>query len=291
MSRPFAETIPAVTVPPRPNGLPTASTQSPMRGGVSAERDVRKVVAAVDLDQRKIGARIGADHARGIGPAVVGGDLDAGCPIDDVIVGHGIAVGRDEEARALAGDVAPPGGVGARWRGADLLPAGTATAIRRWPNSSPSARSGGRNGPSASPAGTASSAHAHLRGASTRTRTEITAGFTRLHDVGKADRTLHLLRLLRDVLRERGREHRRIEGGREHDGRPRRAPRRWWREGRNGEATGRRAAWWVSYRTLQRSPSLLSARSSPPGPSPHAVACRSRGEDGGCRLTGSCRRD
>ncbi len=32
MSRPRAETIPAVTVPPRPNGLPTASTQSPMRG-------------------------------------------------------------------------------------------------------------------------------------------------------------------------------------------------------------------------------------------------------------------
>src|SRR5260370_42520906 len=32
MSRPLAETMPAVTVPPRPNGLPTASTQSPIRG-------------------------------------------------------------------------------------------------------------------------------------------------------------------------------------------------------------------------------------------------------------------
>src|SRR5271156_6260481 len=32
MSRPLAETIPAVTVPPRPKGLPTASTQSPIRG-------------------------------------------------------------------------------------------------------------------------------------------------------------------------------------------------------------------------------------------------------------------
>ena len=30
MSRPLAETIPAVTVPPKPNGLPTASTQSPI---------------------------------------------------------------------------------------------------------------------------------------------------------------------------------------------------------------------------------------------------------------------
>ena len=36
MSRPRAETMPAVTVPPRPNGLPTASTQSPMRGAWSA---------------------------------------------------------------------------------------------------------------------------------------------------------------------------------------------------------------------------------------------------------------
>jgi len=29
MSRPRAETMPLVTVPPRPNGLPTAITQSP----------------------------------------------------------------------------------------------------------------------------------------------------------------------------------------------------------------------------------------------------------------------
>ena len=31
ISRPTAETMPAVTVPPRPNGLPTASTLSPGR--------------------------------------------------------------------------------------------------------------------------------------------------------------------------------------------------------------------------------------------------------------------
>jgi hypothetical protein len=36
MSRPLAETMPAVTVPPRPKGLPTASTQSPIRGLLSA---------------------------------------------------------------------------------------------------------------------------------------------------------------------------------------------------------------------------------------------------------------
>ena len=36
MSRPCAETMPAVTVPPRPKGLPTAITQSPTRGVLSA---------------------------------------------------------------------------------------------------------------------------------------------------------------------------------------------------------------------------------------------------------------
>ena len=37
MSRPRAETMPAVTVPPRPNGLPTAITQSPTRGACEAK--------------------------------------------------------------------------------------------------------------------------------------------------------------------------------------------------------------------------------------------------------------
>ncbi len=39
MSRPRAETMPAVTVPPSPNGLPTAITQSPMRGLPEAQLD------------------------------------------------------------------------------------------------------------------------------------------------------------------------------------------------------------------------------------------------------------
>ena len=76
MSRPRAETMPAVTVPPRPNGLPTASTQSPMRGAFSASFDVGEVVAAVDLDQREVGPRIGADDLGRIGLAVVGRDFD-----------------------------------------------------------------------------------------------------------------------------------------------------------------------------------------------------------------------
>ena len=57
MSRPLAETIPAVTEPPRPKGLPTAITQSPIRGLAVGKLGEREVGAAGDLDQREVGAR------------------------------------------------------------------------------------------------------------------------------------------------------------------------------------------------------------------------------------------
>ena len=60
MSRPRAETMPAVTVPPRPNGFPTATTQSPTRGAWSANFTNGKSLA-IDLDQREIGLLVGAD--------------------------------------------------------------------------------------------------------------------------------------------------------------------------------------------------------------------------------------
>ena len=61
----------------------------------------REVGAALDLDQRKVGARIGADHLGPVGLAVVGRDFDLVGAVDHVVVGHGKAVGRDEEAGAL----------------------------------------------------------------------------------------------------------------------------------------------------------------------------------------------
>ena len=62
MSRPRAETMPAVTVPPRPNGLPTATTQSPTRDVVLGELHVGELaVGAVDLEQREVGLVVGAD--------------------------------------------------------------------------------------------------------------------------------------------------------------------------------------------------------------------------------------
>ena len=75
MSRPSAETMPAVTVPPRPKGLPTATTQSPTRGVSVGEIDEGEIVLAVDLDQREIGLLVGADHLRRVGLAVIGRDL------------------------------------------------------------------------------------------------------------------------------------------------------------------------------------------------------------------------
>ncbi|MFN5672615.1 trypsin-like peptidase domain-containing protein, partial [Bradyrhizobium sp.] len=49
-----------------------------------------EVGAALDLDQREIRARIGADHLGGESLAVVGRDFDLVGAVDDVIVGHGI---------------------------------------------------------------------------------------------------------------------------------------------------------------------------------------------------------
>ena len=60
------ETMPAVTVLDRPNGLPTAITQSPTRSlAVVAELDGGQRLVALDLEQRDVGRRIGADQLGG----------------------------------------------------------------------------------------------------------------------------------------------------------------------------------------------------------------------------------
>src|SRR6266478_5030217 len=64
------------------------------------EREVR---TAVDLDQGDIGPRVGADHLRGIGLALVSRNFDLVGAIHHVVVGHGIAIGRDEETGTLTG--------------------------------------------------------------------------------------------------------------------------------------------------------------------------------------------
>ena len=97
MSRPRADTMPAVTVPPRPNGFPTARTQSPMRGDLS-ESFTYGNGAVLYLDQRQIGARISPDHLGVVSLAIIRRDLNAFGLLHDVIVGYGIAVRRNDEA-------------------------------------------------------------------------------------------------------------------------------------------------------------------------------------------------
>src|ERR1043166_6029469 len=77
---------------------------------LGAERHEREVAAAVDLDQRDVGLGIGTDHLGGVDLAVVGGHFHRLGLVDHVIVGDRVAVGRDEEARALAhGEGGPRG--------------------------------------------------------------------------------------------------------------------------------------------------------------------------------------
>ena len=66
-----------------------------------ADRNVGQV-AAVHLDDRKIGKRIGADHLRLQNTTVAQRDLYIGCAINDVIVGNDVSVRRDDDTAADA---------------------------------------------------------------------------------------------------------------------------------------------------------------------------------------------
>jgi hypothetical protein len=100
MSRDRAETIPAVTVPPSPNGLPTAITHSPMHGAWSA--------ISTDLNPGppstlSSAMRVARHEPCRIGIAVVGLDGDRCAMLDHMIGGDGVAIRGDEEAGPLTG--------------------------------------------------------------------------------------------------------------------------------------------------------------------------------------------
>ena len=100
MSRAIAETMPRVTVPPRPKGLPTAMTSSPTRTLSLSPSGSCGQVAGVDLDQREVALLVGADDL-GVELALVGeADLHRLGVVDDVVVGDDEAVVVDDEARA-----------------------------------------------------------------------------------------------------------------------------------------------------------------------------------------------
>ena len=94
--------MPSVTVLPRPNGLPIASTTSPTcrlsdAANVIAGRSVR-----VRLQHGEIGLGIGAAHARRHAAAVGEHELDVVGALDHVVIGDHVALGRHDDARAEA---------------------------------------------------------------------------------------------------------------------------------------------------------------------------------------------
>ena len=101
MLRPRAETMPAVTEPPSPNGLPMAITQSPGADRVGiAETDRLQRLVALHLEHREVDLRILADDL-GLEAGPVGEDhADVVGVADHVIVGDDDSRGIDDEARA-----------------------------------------------------------------------------------------------------------------------------------------------------------------------------------------------
>ena len=103
MSRLRAEMMPTVTVPPSPNGLPIAITQSPMR--MTSELPNFTALSllrlGIDLEHGDVGLGVGADQLRLELGAIVEVDLDLVGIGDDVVVGDDDALlGVDHEAGA-----------------------------------------------------------------------------------------------------------------------------------------------------------------------------------------------
>ena len=107
MSRLRAETMPAVTVPPRLNGLPIATTHSPSRTlSESPNFTALSGLVGLTLQHREIGLLIAADHL-GLEPRAVGEDhVDLVGFGDHVVVGDDDAGRIDDEARAERTDPA-----------------------------------------------------------------------------------------------------------------------------------------------------------------------------------------
>ena len=71
MSRPVADTMPAVTVPPSPNGLPTATAHSPMRGAWSAKFTYGKPLPSTLMSARSLRGSVPTTVALWILPSSV----------------------------------------------------------------------------------------------------------------------------------------------------------------------------------------------------------------------------
>src|SRR5690606_29120035 len=68
---------------------------------VIGEGDIGKLAVGIDLQHGKVGALVGADQLGLQLRAVIENDGEALAALDDVVVGDDVAVGGDDEARAL----------------------------------------------------------------------------------------------------------------------------------------------------------------------------------------------
>src|SRR4029077_16410160 len=140
------------------------------------------------LDQRQIGARIGADYLGFVNLAIVSRDLNAFSFLDDVVVGDRIAISGDKEARALAGN--------------DVAATAARHAFRpirniRHPKTPEELAQSRRDIVATESAGLRTTVDFHAHRNDRR--------FDLLDDVGKTDRRLQLARLLAQILRDRSR--------------------------------------------------------------------------------------
>ena len=100
--RPFAESTPAVTVYPRPNGEPMATTHSPTRAASESANLAGVETRGVDLDHGEVGRGIAPDEARRQVAPVAEAHVDGQGLFDDVVVREDRAVRREDDARAHA---------------------------------------------------------------------------------------------------------------------------------------------------------------------------------------------
>ena len=107
MLRCSAETMPAVTVPPRPNGLPIATTQSPTRVRVESPKRTKgragsRLILSTAMSEAWSRPTTSASYSvRSASVTVICSTTASGrAGAIDVVVGDDIAVGRDDEARA-----------------------------------------------------------------------------------------------------------------------------------------------------------------------------------------------
>ncbi len=92
--------MPAVTVPPRPNGIADRDHPGARLGGVAvAKIDERQRVVRLYLEHSEVAGLVVANHFRRQNGAVIHGDRHRFGAVDHVVVRHDRAVGVDQEAR------------------------------------------------------------------------------------------------------------------------------------------------------------------------------------------------